>query len=275
VTYSTLMVRLELGQSNAGLLAIAGGLASRFRAHVIGIAACQPMQFVYGMGYVSADFFERDLADIKKDSEAAEAEFRTALMGRVETLEWRSTVVSGTLPSHFAHEARSADLIVTGPSTGDMFDASRRVDIGDLVMQVGRPVLITPTGAQTLAFNRALVAWKDTRETRRAIFNALPLLKQVAQVSVVEIAVDDRLSVARRHLEDVVGWLGRHGIKADSAAIRSTGSDLDQLCAVSKENGADFIVAGAYGHSRMREWVLGGMTRDLPLRSDLCSVVSH
>src|SRR5450432_4201522 len=135
VTYSTLMARLELGQSNAGLLAIAGGLASRFRAHVIGIAACQPMQFVYGMGYVSADFFERDLADIKKDSEAAEAEFRTALMGRVETLEWRSTVVSGTLPSHFAHEARSADLIMTGPSTGDMFDASRRVDIGDLVMQ--------------------------------------------------------------------------------------------------------------------------------------------
>ncbi len=275
MTYSTLMVHLALGQSNAGLLAIAGGLASRFRAHVIGIAACQPMQFVYGMGYVSADFFERDLADIKKDSEAAEAVFRTALKGCVETLEWRSTVVSGTLPSHFAHEARSADLIITGPASGDMFDASRRVDIGDLVMQVGRPVLITPTGAQTIALNRALVAWKDTRETRRAIFDALPLLKKVAQVSVVEIAVDDRLGVARKHLQDVVGWLGRHGIKADSAAIRSSSADVDQLCAVSKEYEADFIVAGAYGHSRMREWVLGGMTRDLLLRPDLCSLVSH
>jgi hypothetical protein len=86
VSYSTLMVHLELGKPNAGLLAVAGDLAERFHAHVIGIAACQPMQFEYGTGYVSADYFERDMADLRKDSQVAETEFRSALQSRAGSL---------------------------------------------------------------------------------------------------------------------------------------------------------------------------------------------
>ena len=275
MSYLTLMVNLELGKTNAGLLAIAGDLAERFRAHVIGIAACQPMQVVYGMGYVSADYFEQDLADLKKDSQAAEAEFRGALQTRGGSVEWRSTVEFGALSGHIAHEARSADLVITGVASGDFFDAPRFVNTSDLIMQVGRPVLVVPPSAEALALDRVLVAWKDTRETRRAILDALPLLKKAAHVTLAEIAVEDRLALARKHLEEVVVWLGRHGVKAEGAASLSTGEDASQLYAIAKERGADVIVAGAYGHSRLREWVLGGVTRDFLLRADLCALVSH
>jgi nucleotide-binding universal stress UspA family protein len=275
VSYLTLMVNLELGKTNAGLLAIAGDLAERFHAHVIGIAACQPMQFVYGMGYVSGDYFEQDLADLKKDSQAAESEFRSALQTSVGSVEWRSTIEFGALSGHIAHEARSADLVITGVASGDFFDASRFVNTSDLIMQVGRPVLVVPTGAKVIALDCVLVAWKDTRETRRAVLDALPLLKKATRVTLAEIAVEDRLPLARKHLEEVAGWLGRHGVKAESRASLSTGEDADQLYAIAKEQGADVVVAGAYGHSRLREWVLGGVTRDLLLRADMCALVSH
>jgi nucleotide-binding universal stress UspA family protein len=275
VSYSTLMVHLELGKPNAGLLAVAGDLAERFHAHVIGIAACQPMQFVYGMGYVSADFFERDMADLRNESQAAESEFRSALQTRAGSLEWRSTVEFGALSGHIAHEARSSDLIITSVESGGLFEASRLVNTGDLIMQVGRPVLVVPRGAKALALDQVLIAWKDTRESRRAVLDALPLLKKAARVTLAEIAVEDRLPLAHKHLEEVAGWLGRHGVKAEGRASLSTGEDADRLYAIAKEQGADVVVAGAYGHSRLREWVLGGVTRDLLLRADICALVSH
>jgi nucleotide-binding universal stress UspA family protein len=275
VTYSTLMAHLELGRSNDGLLSVAGGLAERFHAHVVGIAPCQPMPFVYGEGYVSADFFERDLADLKKENEAAEAEFRNALGTRVKSLEWRSGPVSGTLSGHLAREARSADLVITSVASGDFFDASRRVNTGDLVMQVGRPVLVVPADSRKAKLERVVVAWKDSRETRRAAFDALPLLKTAAYVAVIEIAAPDGMAAAHEHLNDVAGWLKRHGVSAEAVASASTGDDATQLYRLAQEQGADVIVAGAYGHSRLREWVLGGVTRDLLLRTDQCSLVSH
>ena len=275
MTYSTLMVHLELGRSNAGILAIAGDLAERFRAHIIGIAACQPMQFVYGMGYSSTDYFERDMADLRKESQAAESEFRSALKKRAGSLEWRATVELGALSGHIAHEARGSDLVITSVESGGLFEASRLVNTGDLIMNVGRPVLVIPPGAEALALDRVLVAWKDTRETRRAIVDALPLLKKVAHVTLAEIAVEDRLPLARKHLEEVGDWLARHGVKAEGVASLSTGEDASQLDAIAKERGADVIVAGAYGHSRLREWVLGGVTRDPLLRANLCALVSH
>lgn len=277
MTYATLMVHLELGHSNAGLLQITGDLAERFHAGVIGIAACQPMQIVYGAGegYVSGDLIEQDREQTEKEIKEAEAEFRSALQTRVETLEWRSTVMFAPLSDYLAREARSADLVITGVASGALLDASRRVNTGDLVMQVGRPVLIVPAAADKLKLERVVVGWKDTRETRRVAFDALPLLKKAAHVAVVEIAAEEELAAARTRLEDVVGWLKRHGVVADSLASPSTGDDVTRLNAIVQEQGADVIVAGAYGHSRLREWVLGGVTRDLLLRADRCSLVSH
>jgi nucleotide-binding universal stress UspA family protein len=270
------MVHLELGASNKGLLRIADDLAERFRAKVIGIAAAQPMQMIYNDGYYSADLIELDRAEIEKEIKSAEDEFRTALQSRADKLEWRSTVTFSPLPNYLAHQARAADLIITGvDQNNSLFDSSRHVYMGDLAMQVGRPVLIVPASVGSLNLNRIIVGWKDTRETRRAIVDAVPLLKKAGRVVVVEIASGDGLASARVHLDDVVDWLKRHGVAAQSQAIPSSEDDATSLAAVAREQGADVIVAGAYGHSRLREWVLGGVTRDLLLRADRCALVSH
>jgi nucleotide-binding universal stress UspA family protein len=126
-----------------------------------------------------------------------------------------------------------------------------------------------------LKFDQVLVGWKDTCETRRAIADALPSLKEAGHIDVVEIAAAGQIAAAQARVTDVVGWLKCHGIVAEPMALTSTGNDARQLDTIAQERGVDLMVAGAYGHSRLREWVLGGVTRDLLLRSDRCSLISH
>ena len=276
MTYATLMVHLQLGTSNTGVVRIAGDLAARFEAGVIGIAACQPLQVVYADGiYVSGGLIDQDREQIGKDLEAAEAEFKSVLQARGTSAEWRSAVTFGPVSDYLAREARSADLVITGVASDSWPEGSRHANTGDLVMQVGRPVLVVPATADTLRLDRMIVAWKDSRETRRAIFDALPLLRLADHVAVVEIAAAEDLAEARRHLEDVVGWLKRHGVAATALAVPSTGDDASRLGAIAQEQRADIVVAGAYGHSRLREWALGGVTRNLLLRGNRCALVSH
>jgi nucleotide-binding universal stress UspA family protein len=275
VNCKSLMVHLELGRSNANLLRIAADLAERFDAAVIGVAACQPIQMVYGDGFVSGEMIEQERAEVALEMKKAEAEFRSALSARAAKLTWRSTEVFAPLADYLAREARCADLVVTGVATGDLFDASRAVNTGALVMQVGRPVLIVPAAVTELKLGRVLVGWKDTRETRRAVADALPLLAQATHVAVAEIAIEDEMAEARARVADVAGWLLRHGINAEPVVARATQDDATRLSGLAQEQDADLIVAGAYGHSRLREWALGGVTRDLLLRTDRCSLVSH
>ena len=275
MTYATLMVHMELGRPNTGLLEIAGDLAERFHAGLIGIAARQPLQMIYGDGYIAGDVYERDRDETVAELKAAELEFRTVLSARIPVIEWRSSQTIASLADYLASEARCVDLILTGVASGDFLDASRNVNTGDLIMQAGKPVLLVPTTANSLKLDRALVAWKDTRETRRAVSDALPLLKQAKAVTVAELATEEELGNARKRVDDVVAWLSRHGVKAEGLAQLSTGDAAVALYALGQDSGADVVVAGAYGHSRFREWVLGGVTRELLLSANRCALVSH
>jgi len=221
LTYRTLMVHLDPSHSNVGLLKIVGDLAERFDARVIGIVACREMQFLYGDGYIPADLLDQDRGQLEKKIKEAEAEFRSLLQARVRTLEWRSEIMFTPLSEYIGPEVRSADLVITGIGSGGVLDASRLVNIGDLVMQVGRPVLIVPAAADKLKLEQVIIAWKDTRETQRAAFDALPLLKTAAHVTVVEISADEEMAAARTHVEDVVGWLKWHGVVAEFHASPS------------------------------------------------------
>lgn len=272
----TLMAHVELGQSNSGLLAIAGDLARQFNAHVIGVASCQPMRLDWQDAYITAGLLAEDRKEIEVQMAAAEQELHAALDGKSAGLEWRSTVTLGSLADYIAQQARAADLVITGPQMpGSVQDRSRRTGIADLVMEAGRPVLIVPSQAKRLSLDRVLVAWKNSRECRRAISDALPLLKLAKEVVVSEIAPDEDMSRAKHHLADVVDWLARHGINAIGKAIVSTGTDSERLREIAAKDRVDLIVAGAYGHSRVREWALGGVTGDFLLDPDRCVFVSH
>lgn len=276
MTYSTLMVHLQLGRSNAGLLHIAGDLARRFQAGVIGIAACQPIQLPYSEGaYISGDVFEQDRVQRETEMKAAEAEFRAAFQGYAGFVDMRSTLTYAPLSDYLVREARGADLFITAVTSGSLLSATPPSSTGDLIMQIGRPVLIVPPAAKAVHLEHVVVAWKDTRETRRAAFDALPLLREASRVSVVGIAAERDLAATREQLKDVAGWLGRHGIAAQHYAEPSAGDDAERLGAIVQDRAADVIVAGAYGHNRVREWALGGVTRDLLLRAERCTLLSH
>lgn len=271
----TIMVHLELGGSNKGLLGLTNSLAERFDAAVIGIAACQPIQIPYDETYVSGEILEEDRKEIRKQLDDAEQQFRGAF-ARTRILDCRTSVDYFPLCDYIVEQASAADLIVTGTDVGgSMFDSTRRVNIADLVMQAGRPVLIVPKDTETLNLDHVVVAWKGNRESRLAVVQALPFLRQAGDVTVFEIAPKDGVAEEESHVGDVVAWLGRHGIKAQSKVIPAAGEDTVQLAAFAAEANADLIIAGAYGHSRAREWALGGMTHDFLLNPDRPVLVSH
>jgi nucleotide-binding universal stress UspA family protein len=275
VTYATLMVHLELGHSNTGVLRIAGDVAEYYHAEVIGIAACQP-QMIYGDGFVAGDLVQDVRDELDRELGQAEAEFRKALGSRGLTLEWRSAVTLGTPASYIAGEARRADLVLTGVDhNSSLFDSSRHVDMGDLIMRMGRPLLIVPALQERLSLEHMVVAWQDTRETQRAALDALPLLKKAADVTVVEITTAQDLTAAGARVGDVAAWLNRHDVRAEWITPLSAGDDARQLNEIARDRDADIVVAGAYGHNRLREWVLGGVTRDFLLRADRCALLSH
>jgi nucleotide-binding universal stress UspA family protein len=275
------MVRLAAGSSNSTVLELTADLAARLKvARVIGITACQPIQIYASPDmYVPADLVTWDREQIDKDLTATEKEFRSALEGKVPAIEWRSTVVTyGSIADYVAEQARAADLLVTTASeAGSFLDNTRQVNLADLVLRAGRPVLVAGPGVERLDVRSVIVAWKDVREARRAVQDALPLLRLAGQVVVVEIASSDDLVDARARTQDVADWLKGHGIVASARAVLSAAGEAGQLrdLAGDLELDAGLVVGGGYGHTRLREWVLGGVTRDLLLQPSRCSLVSH
>ena len=273
MTFSTLMVHLELEHSNDARLRIAGDLAEHFDAKLIGVAAANPQPAYYADGAFAQGLVERERSEIKKRMAETEERFRSAMQQRAREIEWRSAMVRPV--DYVTCEARAADLIITGVNRdGLLLDPLRRLDPNDLVMQAGRPIFAVPPEAEYLKLKCALVAWKDTREARRAVADALPLLCKTKEVAVVEVIEDDaNRSAAHARVDDVAAWLGRHGITAFGRVFHAVAEE-DQLEKI-MQYGADFLVAGAYGHTRMHEWVFGGFTRSFLTRSRHCMFLAH
>jgi nucleotide-binding universal stress UspA family protein len=177
--------------------------------------------------------------------------------------------------THVADESRSADLVVVSANRdGSSGELPGRIDPGELAMHAGRPVLMVPPEVDRLVLKGAMVAWRDAREARRAVSDALPLLKRVEEVAVVEVIQDEAArAAAHRRIDDVVSWLDGHGIAAFGRVFHfpEQKEPLEKIC----QYGANFIVTGAYGHAPLRERVFGGFTDDLLRRSPLCTFFSH
>jgi nucleotide-binding universal stress UspA family protein len=275
---ATLMVHVPPGQANASLLQFANDVAARINARkIIGIAAVRPLQIYAGPdAYVPQDLFQQDWEAMERELAFGEKQFRTAFAGKPEKLEWRSEIVTALASDYVADQMRAADLLIT-PSRprGTLFDAARYTDVADLVLKAGRPVLVASAGVTKLDLGSVLIGWKDSRESRRAVEDALPLLRMANKIIVTEVVDQDGLAQADARLKDVVEWLAGHGIAADARVERGGDEDAVVLSGLAEDLKAGMVVGGAYGHSRLREWVLGGVTRDLLLRPAQCSFVSH
>lgn len=274
MSYTSIMVHQDLDGANDSRLQIAAELAHRFDAKLIGVAAYEVNPPAYGGGAFATAILNELRPQTENRLKEAANRFRAGAEGRVREVEWRQALAKPT--AYVAQEARAADLIVAGTARDSSYiDPFTELNPGDLIMQAGRPVLIVPPEAETLDAKHILVAWKDTREARRAVLDALPLLQAATDVTVVEIAGRAEIKSAARCGDDVASWLKRHDVNAGANAVVAAEGPFEALEALLLQNAADLIVAGAYGHSRVQEWIFGGVTRDLLTKARCCCLFAN
>jgi nucleotide-binding universal stress UspA family protein len=277
MSFTTLMVHVDLDIKSDARVRLAAELADRFTSTLIGISACiLPPYPAEGAYFVTREFVEQERLDILAALQRTEASFRAAAGGngsKSEWLEWRSAI--GVPETFVVSQARSADLVILGQASSPI-DISRCLDPGTVVLRLGRPMLVVPPGIDTLRAERILIGWKDSRESRRALQDSLPLLHEAKSVAIVEVCDDSMEAAARQHVEDVAHYLRRRRISVGSASVGvAKHSIADHLIDLARVEGADLIVTGAYGHSRLGEWIFGGVTRELLTSSPVCCFMSN
>lgn len=272
-TCQTILVHAEPGLASSHRVEVAARLARDLGAHLIGLGAETfdpiPASDPY-MGYAAGEWIAVVQEQIGKNLAAAEEAFRRDAAGI--DLEWRSVQDYPHLAlNNLAH---AADLIVVGPRTHG--GTSRAADPADVVMSAGRPVLMVPPNRHHLHAMAVVVAWKNTRECRRALSDALPFLQRAEDVIIHAVCKPDMAQQAVFETDDVVANLKRHGVEArslvTSAAPEGVTAEIER---VAQLNNADLIVCGAYGHSRLREWAFGGVTDDFLHRPECFVLLSH
>ena len=275
MSYKSLMVHVQFGQSNDAVLQAAKYIASRTSTSIIGVMAEQQTQMVYGRGYATLDFFDREQAHLEALIAGEKLTFNTAFKDNVIPIKWRSVVSMEPASDFIVAQARNVDLIITGIAQSDFYEGPNTAHAGAIVMQAGRPVLAVPVNNTEFKLDNLLVGWKDTREARRAIVDALPLLKMATKVTVLEIVEKDEEAAANKRLHEIIKWLESHDVKAIPLVAIANDADAIQFINIANQLKPDVIVIGAYGHSRFREWVLGGVTNELLQGAEFCLLLSH
>ncbi|WP_374569806.1 universal stress protein [Phenylobacterium sp.] len=275
MTYKTILTHVQPDAEAVLRLQSAVDVAGDFGAHLIGLGAeaLPPLGFADPYGFAQGDMIVAMRSAIEVNAAAAEAAFR-AKAGRLSN-EWR---ISQDIPTQaMARAARAADLIVAGGAPRGTIDIYRIVDTGELAVNAGRPVLVAPPTGGRLQAKGVVLAWKDTREARRALSDSMPFLKRAERVTVLGATLETDTTAVEFQVNDVAAALARHGVPAKAKVV--TPKHEEDICgeifneAVSID--ADLVVAGAYGHSRLQEWVLGGVTRDLLNMADRFVLLSH
>lgn len=275
MTYKIIMAAMSPGRDCQGVAGAAITLARQFDAMLLARAYCRPIHCICGDYSVPAALFQEDRRQIERHLKASEAAFRAIAAKNDHAADWQGESSTEPLSERLARESAAADIVLASiPKMGEPPDATRQPDLCELVMQAGRPVMLVPEAHRSPKFDRILVAWKDTREARRAVCDALPLLAKARNVLVVEIHAADEHAAAWQSVARVSRWLAWHGIAAEGKVVAAEMANASQLSGLARTYEADVIVAGAYGHNRQGRWTLGGITSEL-LSGDRCVLLSH
>jgi nucleotide-binding universal stress UspA family protein len=273
MTYKSILVHAVPGVVGETRIRCAADLADRFGGLLIG-CACEMAPLVLrdpfspdgGPTVTSVvETVEKRLADAQRIFEQTVPHVRS---------RW---IASRSLPDEaLAQAARAADLVVTGRPSSRLAGLTRHEDPGALAVIAGRPVLIAPQGRDYLQAKRVLVCWKERREANRAVSDALPFMRVAEEVLVAEVARADDLVGAHQRAEDVAGLLREHGVRATGEAVLRTSERTAQLLQ-DRANlfGADLMVAGGYGRSRLGEWAFGGVTKAFLEQDERFVLLSH
>ncbi len=282
MAYKTVLVHCNDKTRMRRLLGPALDVAARFGAHLVGLSIAPPIVVVpAGMpGSPDTIVLDEHCKAYRRDNPEMKAAFEAAAHARGVETTWREAETEGVTAADVAlRYARVADLIVAGQTDTD-WPGSPHLDIADrLVLESGRPVLIVPnTGPRPSVGTRIAVAWNGGREAARAAFDALPLLRHAGDVKLVSIGPQpDGEQPAGAALADLRATLARHGVACDVIeSVQPPHTNAGKaLLALSAEQGADLLVMGCYGHSRLREFVFGGATKHVLGHMTLPVLMSH
>ena len=275
-----IVVPLAGTQADAAALALATSLAGNHRAvltvlRVVTLpmppAAPWGLAAEAGMG----ELYQRMRNDAEAEAEALRSSLKTG-DGALEVRVLESGLGGpGQAALHWLH---GADLAVVGNCAGDTSEGDRTRDlVASLLLGSGRPVLVAPARTTTGSWppRHAVVAWKPGAGAARALHDALPLLRQATSVDLVMIDAPEGDGAPDPAMH-VLQHLQRHGVAASQVMLRA-GQERHSavLLGHARTSGAGLLVAGGYGHSRLRQWALGGMTRELLFEADLPVLFSH
>ena len=276
--FKTILVHCDASAKVSQRLAVAVDVAKRHGSHLVGIHARPPLGApVFFEGGAQMDtLFAAYEVNAAADQAAALQAFNKAVKGHHISHEWR--VVDGFIDSELAIQARYADLLVVDQTDPDALTPTPSDLPEAVVLSTGRPALVVPhIGVRSPPGVSVMLCWNASRESARAAADALPFLRAAKNVTV--LVVDPRASKTGHGAEpgaDVAQWLARHGVKVtvqrDVAADNDVGA---VILSRASDLGVDLIVMGVYGHSRVREMVLGGASRTLLASMTVPVLISH
>jgi len=277
-----ILVHLDTTPRCATRLNVAAALAVRHGAHLTGLHVIDipSANYFYGAAMPLIPANPEDIVQRMRDEATTAAAplqqaFNDCLTRNGLAGEWR--LVEGNPPAMAALHARYADLMVVGQPNAYAPQDDDAVTVTTL-MSSGRPVLTIPfAGDFPVVGERVLIAWNASREAARAVNDALPLIREAKHVTV--LAINPQRGLAGHGdvpAADISLHLARHGLKAEAAhTVARDIPDGEALLSYAADIGADLIVAGAYGHSRAREMVFGGVTRTLIAEMTVPVLLSH
>jgi nucleotide-binding universal stress UspA family protein len=277
MAYKTILLHINDERRVPGLVDAAAHIAERDEAHLIGLYVMPPIA-TYGSTSYGAAMIKGYLAAYREEAVRVQSTFERAAKGRAFVSEWRVVEPRGQIVAEAVMDhGRAADLIIASQRdrTWDMaplLDAPER-----LALESGRPVLLVPHAGRFPRFGRRVtIAWNGRREAARAAFDALPLLKVAESVRIVWVDPQKDRAAGDLPTADIAAALARHGVKCEAAT--AYGDELvvgDTLLSGLADDGTDLLVMGAYGHSRLREFVFGGATHHILEHMTVPVLMSH
>ncbi len=280
MSIKTILVYLPSEKDAAGVIEPVFKIAGERNAHVIALHLTPDLP-VYGEfpAEVSDEVITRLEKAGKEAAAGAKRVFDEYAGKSAVTYEWRCFTASYAAGGDLiAQHGRTADLIVCGKPSEDIPDAWS--DFSETaIMRSGRPVLILPGQRPAAPIGKnAVIAWNDTREAARAVFDSLDLLKSASTVRAITLIEKENQRPSAEALgADLIANLARHGVKAslDVSYAGSGGAGEAILSRLLEDNGCDLLIMGGYSHSRLREMIFGGVSRDILRDTSVPTLVSH
>jgi len=271
--YKVIVVHVDGSARQESRLRAAALLAVKYGAHLVGSAATGISWMDYSLltGSMAAPVIGDDFQELREAAAAHLDTFKQAA-ARLGVASIDARLVEDDPRYALLLQSRYADLVVLSQDSGDPTGLPEHV-----ALRGARPVLVVPADYQGEPIpGTAVVGWDGGTQALRAIAAALPLLEHAAAVKLAVINPD---VLSDLHGEqpgaDMALYLARHGLQVEVVVERTRATVGDTLCALARSCGAGLMVAGAFGHSRYREWMLGGTTRELLARSRVPLLIAH